>query len=105
MMTLAGRRALDPSLDGSQHLPVTSDGCIDSGQPFSQARLSQQVSLDLQDQPLERGDAIGFGHEGRMLHALLLVALGRVNDQCQGGIERVRFKPSESRAGTDGQGI
>ena len=89
MLRLVLSSALDSSLDGSQCFPVVGDGCIGNGQPFSQARLRHQVSLDLQDQPLERGGAIGLRHEGRMLHALLLVALGMVNDQCQRGIERL----------------
>ena len=41
--------------DGSQIPPVTGDGDAGCGQQRSQARLSQQVALDLQNQPLELG--------------------------------------------------
>ena len=53
--------ALDPSFDASQPVPVISDGCIGGGQQQSQLCLSQQVALDLPDQPLELG-AICNGH-------------------------------------------
>ena len=52
--------------DGSQVLPVTGDGDAGCGQQGSQARLSQQVTLDLQNQPLEFG-AIWGGHGPKIL--------------------------------------
>ena len=45
--------ALDASLDTSKFLAMTADGRAGSCQERSQVRLSRQVSLDLQDQPLE----------------------------------------------------
>ena len=41
--------------DGSQVLPVTRDGDAGRGQQRSQACLSQQVTLDLQNQTFEFG--------------------------------------------------
>ena len=41
--------ALDTSVDGSQFLPVISDGLVRSCQQRPQLRLRQQVTLDLQD--------------------------------------------------------
>jgi hypothetical protein len=64
MVTSAGLRALDSSLDGSQCLRVISDGYLSDGQQGFQLRLSQQVAFDPQDQPLEFG-AIGSGHVGQ----------------------------------------
>jgi hypothetical protein len=49
------------SFDGSQFLPATGDRCTGGVQQRSQVRLSQQVTLDLQDQALELG-SICSGH-------------------------------------------
>ena len=64
--TFDASSAPDTSLDGSQFLPVTSDRCIGDTQQYSQVCLSQQVTLDLQDQPLEHG-AICIGHATKLL--------------------------------------
>ena len=53
--------ALETGFDASQFLPVASGRLIGGGQPRSQLCLSQQVTLDLQDEPLELG-AIGLRH-------------------------------------------
>jgi hypothetical protein len=50
---LDASRALDASFDASQFLPVSGDGLIGRGQQRSQLGLSQQVALNLQDEPLE----------------------------------------------------
>ena len=53
--------ALETGFDASQFLPVTSGRLIGGGKQRSQLCLSQQVTLDLQDEPLELR-AIGLRH-------------------------------------------
>ena len=55
-----GRSTRDTSLEVSQFLPVTGDGCVGGRQERSQLRSSKQVTLNLQDQPPELG-AINHG--------------------------------------------
>jgi hypothetical protein len=50
-----GRSARDTSLEVSQVLSMTGDGCIGDGQECSELRLSDQITLDLQGQPRELG--------------------------------------------------
>jgi len=66
--------APEASLDGSQFLPVTSDRRIGDTQQYSQVCLSQQVTLDLQHQPLEHG-AICIGHATQITCAWLVCAV------------------------------
>jgi hypothetical protein len=83
------RVALDASFDGSQFLSAIDDGGIGGGQKGSQSRLSQQVALDLQDQPLELG-GICHSHEPKLP---LLVGAGcfKLHSlvDCPRGCERV----------------
>jgi len=60
--------APDTSLDSSQFLTVASDGCVGHSQQDSQLCLGNQVTLDLQDQPLEHG-AICIGHATKITSA------------------------------------
>jgi len=47
--------ARSTSFEVSQFPPVTGDGCAGGGQKHSELRLSQQGTLNLQDQPREPG--------------------------------------------------
>ena len=47
--------ARSTSFEVSQFPPVTGDGCAGGGQEHSELRLSQQGTLNLQDQPREPG--------------------------------------------------
>jgi hypothetical protein len=55
--------ALDSSLDESEFLSVIGDGFVGNGQQGSQLRLRHQITLGLQDKPLEFGE-LGSGHVG-----------------------------------------
>ena len=56
-------RALDSSLDHSEFLSVVGDDFVGNGQQGSQLRLHHQITLGLQDKPLEFGE-LGSDHVG-----------------------------------------
>lgn len=81
--------ALDSSFDASQFLPVTGDGVIGGGQQRSQLCLSQQVTLDLQDQPVEHG-AICIGHATQITCAWLVCAVQKCTRRPVSTLRRYR---------------
>lgn len=61
VMSAGSSRALESSLDGSQLLPLISDGPVGECQQPLQAGLLQQKTFDLEAQGSEVGTG-GIGH-------------------------------------------